>query len=213
MIIILLGAPGSGKGTQAQFIVEKYNIKKISTGDILRSAAKKSHALGKKIKKIMQTGDFVSDEIVIQLIKNSIKQYKNKEFVLDGFPRNIFQAIALKKFAIKINYVIELVISINEIMNRLKNRLIHVNSGRIYHKIYNPPKVNFKDDITGEELMFREDDIEITIKNRLIEYQKFNQSLVNFYKNESRLRNLVFKQIDANNSISEINKKLKKVLG
>lgn len=213
MKIILLGAPGSGKGTQSNFITSEYGLKKISTGDILRSYVKKNNILGNKIKQIMKKGEFVSDEIMIYLIKNIIKKNTCKDFLFDGFPRNIFQATALKNFGIKINYVIELIISNNDIIDRIKGRLIHESSGRIYHKIYNPPKLNCKDDITGDILTLRGDDKKNVIKKRLTEYNKFNKSLVNFYIKESKLNNIMFHRINANNSITEINNKLKKILG
>lgn len=212
MNIILLGAPGSGKGTQAQFIIKEYGIKRISTGDILRSSSKKNNILGKKITSIIKQGKLVSDKIVIQLIEDSIKKHSSKGFLLDGFPRTVFQAIALKQTLIKIDHVIDLIISNDEIIKRITGRLMHVPSGRIYHKVYNPPKYNHKDDITGDDLICREDDNEYIIKNRLSEYYKFNKLLINFYTKESQLNNLSYNQVNANSSIITINQKLKKIL-
>lgn len=212
MKIVLLGPPGSGKGTQTQFITNEYNIKKISVGDILRKS--KKNKFFNKIKTTMNQGKLISDQLIIKIIKKIIENESfNQGFLLDGFPRTITQAIALKKMQTNINYVLELLISNETIINRLNGRLVHLPSGRIYHKKYKPPKIKYKDDITGEELIFRQDDQKKTIKNRLIEYNKFITPIVFFYQQEAKLNNLEYYKINANDTIININKKIKRILG
>ena len=186
MKIILLGAPGVGKGTQAQFIMEKCGIPQISTGDMLREAIQAGTALGKKVKSLMDRGALVTDAIIIDLVKERItKPYCAKGFLFDGFPRTIPQAQALLDQHIEIDCVIEIQVPDAEIVNRLSGRRIHPDSGRVYHTVYNPPKVAGKDDATGDELVQREDDREATILERLKVYQEQTEPLVVFYKNLS----------------------------
>lgn len=214
MKIILLGAPGSGKGTQSQFITKEYGINKISTGDILRSYIKKNKNIGKKIKNIIEKGKLVPDELIISIIKKEIKKDNfQKNFLLEGFPRNINQAITLKKSGIIIDHVIELLSSNNIIINRLNGRMIHLASGRIYHKKYCPPKIKNKDDITGEPLVKRSDDKIDIIKLRLKEYADLIKPIVLFYKKEAEYNSLIYNEINVNKSIIDINKKLKTILG
>ncbi|MGM0953686.1 MAG: adenylate kinase [Pseudomonadota bacterium] len=183
MRIIMLGAPGAGKGTQAQFITERFAIPQISTGEMLRAAIKAGSALGKQVKEVMASGGLVSDDIIIALIEERIQQPDCKNgFLLDGFPRTIPQAEALKDNGIAIDYVVEIAVDDEEIVSRLSGRRVHEDSGRIYHLKYDPPKVEGKDDQTGEPLAQREDDREETVRKRLQVYHEQTAPLVDFYK-------------------------------
>ncbi|MGC2165896.1 MAG: adenylate kinase [Gallionella sp.] len=182
MRMILLGPPGAGKGTQANFIREKYQIPQISTGDILRAAAKAGTPLGLSAKKIMDAGNLVSDDVIIGLVKERIKDADcAKGFFFDGFPRTIPQAQALKDAGVLIDYVVEIEVPDNEIIQRMSGRRVHLASGRTYHLVFNPPKVEGKDDVTGELLMQRPDDVEDTVIKRLTVYHQQTKPLVNFY--------------------------------
>ena len=184
MNIILLGAPGAGKGTQAKFLKDHFKIPQISTGDMLREAVAKKSALGNKAKEFMDTGKLVPDSLIIDLVKLRIQQDDCKNgFLLDGFPRTIPQANAMNAAKIQINYVIEIDVPDDEIINRLGGRRIHPASGRIYHVTNNPPKVQNLDDITGEPLIIRDDDRQDTILKRLATYHEQTKPLVDFYKN------------------------------
>ena len=183
MRVILLGAPGAGKGTQAQFIMEKFGIPQISTGDMLRAAVKAGTPLGLEAKKVMDSGGLVSDDIIIGLVKERIEQDDCKNgFLFDGFPRTIPQAQALVDAGIDIDYVVELDVDDEEIIERLSGRRVHPGSGRVYHVRYNPPKEAGKDDVTGEELIQRDDDSEETVRKRLEVYQSQTRPLVDFYQ-------------------------------
>jgi adenylate kinase len=182
--VILLGAPGAGKGTQAQFIMEKFSIPQISTGDMLRAAVRDGTELGLKAKEIMASGGLVSDDLIIALVKERIKEDDCKNgFLFDGFPRTIPQAQALVDEDIAIDHVIEIHVEDEEIVNRLSGRRVHLASGRVYHISFNPPKVEGMDDETGEPIVQREDDQEETIRNRLSIYHDQTEPLVDFYKN------------------------------
>lgn len=188
MKVILLGAPGVGKGTQAQHIVEKYGIPQISTGDMLRDAVRDGTNLGLKVKAVMDSGALVTDEIILDLVKERIaKDDCTQGFLFDGFPRTIPQAQALVDQNINIDCVIEINVPDDEIVSRLSGRRSHPESGRVYHVINNPPKVEDKDDVTGEALIQREDDKEETIKERLKVYRKQTEPLVSFYQERSGL--------------------------
>lgn len=187
MRIILLGAPGAGKGTQAQFITEKFGIPQISTGDMLRAAVKAESELGLKIKEVMSSGALVSDDIIINLIEERIQQEDCRSgFLLDGFPRTIPQAQALKDQGIAIDHVVEIDVDDEEIIERLSGRRIHEPSGRVYHLKYNPPKNDMQDDETGEPLIQRSDDQEDTVRHRLSVYQQQTSPLVAYYQDWAR---------------------------
>ncbi|MCV6622990.1 MAG: adenylate kinase [Cellvibrionaceae bacterium] len=186
MRVILLGAPGAGKGTQAQFIMEQYNIPQISTGDMLRAAVKAGTELGLKVKDIMASGGLVSDEIIIALVKERIAQDDCANgFLFDGFPRTIPQAEALLESGVDIDHVIEIDVDDEEIVSRLSGRRVHEASGRVYHLVYNPPKNEGVDDETGDALVQRPDDQEDTVRKRLAVYHDQTKPLVNFYQDLS----------------------------
>ncbi|MDZ4099526.1 MAG: adenylate kinase, partial [Methylophilaceae bacterium] len=182
MRLILLGAPGAGKGTQATFIKEKFNIPQISTGDMLRAAVKAGTALGLEAKKFMDSGGLVPDEVIIGMIKERIQDADCKDgFLFDGFPRTIPQAEAMKQAGVDIDYVVEIDVPDEEIIKRMSGRRMHLASGRTYHVIFNPPKVTGKDDVTGEELVQRDDDKEETVMKRLEVYHSQTKPLVEYY--------------------------------
>ena len=182
MRLILLGGPGAGKGTQANYIKEKYGIPQISTGDMLRAAIAAGTELGRAAKAVMDAGQLVSDEIIIGLVKDRIAQPDcAKGFLFDGFPRTIPQAEAMKAAGVRIDYVVEIDVPDSEIVKRMSGRRVHVASGRTYHVVFNPPKVAGKDDVTGEDLIQRDDDREETVKKRLDVYHAQTEPLVKYY--------------------------------
>lgn len=182
MRLILLGAPGAGKGTQAGFIKDKFNIPQISTGDMLRAAVKEGTPLGLAAKKIMDEGGLVSDDIIIGLVKDRLKQPDCANgYLFDGFPRTIPQADAMKEAGVVIDYVLEIDVPDSAIIERMSGRRVHPASGRTYHVKFNPPKVEGKDDATGEELIQRDDDKEETVKKRLSVYHDQTEVLVDYY--------------------------------
>ncbi|MED5529853.1 MAG: adenylate kinase [Pseudomonadota bacterium] len=182
MRIILLGAPGAGKGTQAQFLSEKYAIPQISTGDMLRGAVKAKTELGIQVEQVMASGGLVTDDIIIALVKERIQEKDcSKGFLFDGFPRTIPQAQALLDAGVDINVVLEIDVADDEIVKRLSGRRVHLDSGRVYHIDFNPPKVENRDDVTGEELIQRIDDKEKTVRSRLRLYHQQTKPLVDFY--------------------------------
>jgi adenylate kinase len=182
MRLILLGAPGAGKGTQANYIKEKFGIPQISTGDMLRAAVKAGTPLGVAAKKVMDAGGLVSDDIIIGLVKERIKEADCANgFLFDGFPRTIPQAEAMKAAGVAIDYVLEIDVDDSEIIKRMSGRRVHLASGRTYHVVFNPPKVAGKDDATGEDLIQREDDQEETVKKRLEVYHSQTKPLVDYY--------------------------------
>jgi adenylate kinase len=182
MRLILLGAPGAGKGTQAQYITERYKIPQISTGDMLRAAVKAGTPLGLEAKKVMDAGGLVSDEIILGLIRERLEQPDCANgFLFDGFPRTIPQAEALKTQGIALDYVVEVDVPDEEIIQRMSGRRVHPASGRTYHVVFNPPKVEGKDDVTGEDLIQRDDDNETTVRKRLDVYHSQTKPLVAFY--------------------------------
>ncbi|PLQ02420.1 adenylate kinase [Cupriavidus pauculus] len=182
MRLILLGAPGAGKGTQAKFICEKFGIPQISTGDMLRAAVKAGTPLGIEAKKVMDAGGLVSDDIIIGLVKDRLKQPDcEKGYLFDGFPRTIPQAEAMKEAGVAIDYVLEIDVPFDAIIERMSGRRVHVASGRTYHVRYNPPKVENVDDETGEALIQRDDDKEDTVRKRLDVYSQQTRPLVDYY--------------------------------
>ena len=184
MRLILLGAPGAGKGTQATFICQKYGIPQISTGDMLRAAVKAGTPLGVEAKKVMDAGGLVSDGLIINLVKERISQTDCAQgFLFDGFPRTIPQADAMKAAGVKLDYVLEIDVPFDAIIERMSGRRSHAASGRTYHVKFNPPKVADVDDVTGEELIQREDDKQETVNKRLEVYSAQTRPLVDYYAN------------------------------
>ncbi len=184
MRIVLLGAPGAGKGTQAQYIKERYNIPQISTGDMLRAAVKAGTELGQKAKAIMDAGQLVPDDLIINLVKERVAQADcTNGYLLDGFPRTIPQADAMRANNIDVDHVVEFVVDDEEIVKRLDGRRVHAASGRVYHIVYNPPKVAGKDDVTGDDLIQRDDDKEATVRKRLDVYHSQTKPLIDYYRN------------------------------
>ncbi|WP_163373104.1 adenylate kinase [Endozoicomonas acroporae] len=183
MRVILLGAPGAGKGTQAQFIMEEYDIPQISTGDMLRAAIKNGTELGNKVKAVMDSGALVSDDIIIALVKERIVESDCANgFLFDGFPRTIPQAEALRDAGVAIDHVVEIAVDDEEIVKRMSGRRVHPESGRTYHVVFNPPREEGKDDVTGEALVQRADDEEETVRKRLGVYHDQTAPLVEFYQ-------------------------------
>jgi adenylate kinase len=210
MNIILLGAPGAGKGTQASFLKDQYKIPQISTGDMLRSAVKNNTSLGEKAKEFMEKGELVPDSLIIALVKLRVKNNDCiNGFLLDGFPRTIPQAEALNVAGIKIDIVIEINVPDEKIIERLSGRRIHLESGRIYHIKYNPPKIEGIDDDTGDPLITRNDDVTETIIERLKNYHNQTEPLIEFYElfSGSSKPNLIY--IDGTKSPETINQELK----
>mgnify|MGYP001265222146 CR=1 FL=1 len=211
MRIILLGAPGAGKGTQARFICEQYGIPQISTGDMLRAAVKAQTELGRQVEKVMSSGGLVTDEIIIELVKARIveKDCANG-FLFDGFPRTIPQAEAMLDQDVHIDVVLEIGVPDDEIVKRLSGRRVHLDSGRVYHVVFNPPKEKGQDDVTGENLTQREDDKEDTVRNRLQIYHQQTEPLVNFY---AELTQSQFKvKMVKVNGVSEVEKIKEEIL-
>jgi adenylate kinase len=182
MRLILLGLPGAGKGTQAQFLVERYGIPQISTGDMLRSEIQRGTPLGKKAKAYMDRGELVPDDLVISLVQDRVALADcSKGYLFDGFPRTIEQADAMRRAGVRIDFVIEIEVSDEEILRRMSGRRVHPGSGRTYHIEFNPPQVPGKDDVTGEPLLQRPDDHEETVRRRIATYHAVTKPLVNYY--------------------------------
>jgi len=211
MRIILLGAPGAGKGTQAQILKDKFNIPQISTGDMLRAAIKANTKLGLEAKQFMDSGALVPDQLIIELVKERIQDSDCMQgFLLDGFPRTIPQAAAMKEAAITIDMVIEIDVPDNVILDRLSGRRTHLASGRIYHIHNNPPKTQGKDDVTGEDLVQRDDDKEETILKRLNVYHSQTKPLVDYYLKWSASENegLRYIKINGLGNVNDIQKSI-----
>ncbi|MDO6712261.1 adenylate kinase [Aliiglaciecola sp. 2_MG-2023] len=214
MRIILLGAPGAGKGTQAQFLMGKYGIPQISTGDMLRAAIKAGTELGLAAKKVMDEGKLVSDELIIGLVKERITQPDcERGFLLDGFPRTIPQADAMKQAGIKVDFCIEFDVADDVIVERMAGRRVHPGSGRVYHVSYNPPKTEGKDDVTGEELVIRPDDEEQTVRKRLTVYHEQTKPLIDYYSTEARAGNCEYIKIDGTQAVETVSSQLAEKLG
>lgn len=211
MRIILLGSPGSGKGTQAQFITEKFAIPQISTGDMLRAAVRAGTPLGIAAKKVMDAGGLVSDDIILGLIKERIEQDDCQNgYLLDGFPRTIAQAEGLNNMGVELDYVIEIAVDDAEIIKRMSGRRVHLASGRSYHVVFNPPKVEGHDDVTGEPLIQRDDDTEETVRKRLNVYHEQTKPLVNYYSTPTQKAK--FASIEGVGSVSDITSKILAIL-
>jgi adenylate kinase len=210
MKIILLGAPGAGKGTQAQFLTKQFDIPQISTGDMLRAAIKAGTDLGKLAKEFMDAGKLVTDEIIIGLVKERIQQDDCKNgFLLDGFPRTVPQADAVKEAGVTIDAVIEIDVPDEEIVKRMSGRRVHPVSGRTYHLVYNPPKVDGKDDETGEDLIQRDDDKEEIVLDRLKVYHEQTQPLVSYYVAEAANDDSVkYVRVDGTQTIEAVEKEI-----
>jgi len=212
MRLILLGAPGAGKGTQATFICQKYGIPQISTGDMLRAAVKAGTPLGLAAKKVMDSGALVSDEIIIGLVKERIAQPDcAKGFLFDGFPRTIPQAEAMKQAGVKLDYVLEIDVPFDAIIERMSGRRSHPASGRTYHLKFNPPKVAGVDDVTGEPLVQREDDKEETVSKRLQVYSDQTRPLVDYYSGWAKADPVnapKYRVISGMGSVDEITKRV-----
>ncbi len=208
MRLILLGPPGAGKGTQAKVICEKYQIPQISTGDMLRAAVSAGTPLGVEAKKIMDAGDLVSDDLILQLVKDRISENDcTGGYLLDGFPRTIAQAEGMKKLAIDVDFVLELQVNDEEIIERMSGRRIHPASGRVYHVTFNPPKTEGQDDETGEALIQRDDDAEQTVRKRLDIYHKQTAPLIDFYsgnKDGNSDRDPIYVKMSGSGELKEI---------
>jgi adenylate kinase len=213
MRIVLLGAPGSGKGTQARFICERYGIPQISTGDMLRAAVQAGTELGKRAKAIMDAGELVPDAIIFELVKERIAQPDCANgFLLDGFPRTIAQAEGLEKMGVDLDWVLELEVPSEEIVKRLSGRRVHPGSGRVYHLLYCPPKQDCKDDITGEPLIQRDDDREETVRKRLEVYQRQTAPLVDFYRQRAQEGKVKFATVSGIGSLEAVRARIFQVL-
>lgn len=214
MKIILLGAPGAGKGTQAQFMMNKFGIPQISTGDMFRAAIKEGTELGKQAKALMDEGKLVPDELTVALVKDRIAQPDCANgFLLDGFPRTIPQADALKEAGVKIDFVLEFDVADEVIVERMSGRRVHQPSGRTYHVVYNPPKVEGKDDVTGEDLIIRQDDKPETVLDRLAIYHKQTKPLIAYYTAEAQAGNTQYYRLDGTQPVDAVSAELNKILG
>jgi len=214
MRIILLGAPGAGKGTQAQYLMGKFGIPQISTGDMLRAAIKAGTELGLSAKKVMDEGKLVSDDLIIGLVKERIAQSDcDKGFLLDGFPRTIPQADAMNDAGVSVEHVIEFDVADEVIVERMAGRRVHPGSGRVYHVSYNPPKVEGKDDQTGEDLVIRPDDQEDTVRDRLGVYHAQTKPLVDYYSALAEQGKCTYSKFDGTQAVEAVSKQLGELLG
>ena len=213
MRIILLGAPGAGKGTQAAFIKDKFNIPQISTGDMLRAAVRAGTSLGLEAKKVMDAGELVSDGLIMGLVKDRIAQDDcRKGYLFDGFPRTLGQAEAMQREDIRIDCVVEIMVEDEEIIKRLSGRRVHPGSGRVYHVLFNPPQQPGIDDVSGETLIQREDDRETTVRKRLQVYHEQTAPLIRFYSTLSGRNAPAYLRVDGAGDVREITKNLIKGL-
>ena len=214
MKIILVGSPGSGKGTQAKFICQRYNIPQISTGDMLRAAVKAGSPLGRKVKSIMDSGALVSDDVILELIRERIRLPDCKNgFLLDGFPRTLAQADGLAEMGISLDFVLVIDVDDEEIVKRLSGRRVHPDSGRIYHIDFNPPANDGVDDETGEQLIQRDDDQVDVIKQRLEVYHQLTEPLINYYSKRAKDdSSLTVVSVQGTGSVDEITRKIQMAL-
>lgn len=216
MKLILLGPPGAGKGTQAKAVSEKYGIPQISTGDMLRSAVRAETTLGIEAKKVMDAGELVSDNLILQLVRDRIsKDDCASGYLLDGFPRTIAQAEGMKKLGIDVDFVVELQVADEEIIERMSGRRIHLASGRVYHVKFNPPKTENLDDETGESLIQRDDDTEQTVRKRLQVYHEQTAQLIDYYsvnEDKSSDDDPTLVRINGSGDLKEISKNIFELL-
>jgi len=213
MRVILLGGPGAGKGTRAKFIEELFNIPQISTGDMLRAAVKAGTPLGLEAKKVMEAGGLVSDEIILGLVKDRIAENDcTNGYIFDGFPRTLAQAESLKAQGVDIDYVVEIDVSDEEVITRMTGRRVHPASGRTYHIVFNPPKVDGKDDETGEDLIQRDDDKEETVKERLKVYHDQTKPLISYYTTWAEKDGPKYRKIGGVDTVDEIRDQIKQAL-
>lgn len=213
MRIILLGAPGAGKGTQAQFLMKTFGIPQISTGDMLRAAIKEGTDLGNQAKAVMDAGKLVSDDIMIGLVKERVAQPDCQNgFLLDGFPRTIPQADGMHAAGIDVDVVLEFAVPDEVIVERMAGRRVHPGSGRVYHVTYNPPKVEGKDDETGDDLVIRDDDKEETVRKRLAIYHEQTEPLVAYYRKLAEQGQVKFHKIDGTGDVDAISAQLGRLL-
>lgn len=209
MRIILLGGPGSGKGTQSQFITAKYGIPQISTGDMLRAAVKAGTPLGIEAKKVMDAGGLVSDDIILGLIKERLTNADCANgFLLDGFPRTVPQANGLSAMGVDVDHIVEIAVDDEEIVRRMAGRRVHLDSGRTYHLVYNPPKQEGMDDITGEPLIQRDDDKENIVRDRLSTYHSQTAPLITYYADSSKTNGLKYHEIAGVGTVDDIKDKV-----
>jgi adenylate kinase len=202
MRLILLGPPGAGKGTQAKFICEKFGIPQISTGDMLRAAIKAGTPLGKQAQKVMDAGQLVSDDIIIGLVRERLRQPDcRRGYLFDGFPRTIPQAEAIAREGMEIDHVLEIEVPDDEIITRMSGRRVHPGSGRVYHVKFNPPRVEGRDDLTGEPLVQRDDDREDTVRKRLEVYRKQTRPLVDYYQRHAAGK---YRRISGRGSVEDV---------
>ena len=205
MRLILLGPPGAGKGTQAKFLREKFGIPQISTGDMLRAAVKAGTPLGREVKKVLDAGQLVPDDIIIGLVKERLKEHDCRAgYLFDGFPRTIPQAEAMQDAGCAVDHVLEIDVPDDEIIARMSGRRVHPGSGRVYHVKFNPPQAADRDDVTGEPLVQREDDLEETVRKRLEVYRKQTRPLVEYYQ---RLSPEKYRRISGRGSLDEVTKR------
>ncbi len=212
MRLILLGAPGVGKGTQAKYLCQHFGIPQISTGDMLRAAVKEGSPLGRQAQKIMEAGHLVPDDIIIDLVKTRLQQADcRKGYLFDGFPRTLPQAESLRQANIAVDYVIEIDVPVDTIIERLSGRRVHLASGRTYHLTHNPPKEAGKDDETGESLIQREDDKEETVSKRLKVYSEQTQPLIHYYASWAAtgdLRAPQYRKISGEGNVADITSRM-----
>ena len=209
MKIMLLGMPGAGKGTQAQFLIDRYRIPQISTGDMLRAAVKAGTPLGTQAKQHMDKGELCPDRLVIELVKERVREPDCAGgFIIDGFPRTIPQAEALQEAGIGFDYVVEFDISDDEVLKRLSGRRVHPASGRTYHVLFNPPRVEGKDDVTGEDLVQRPDDAEATIRNRIAAYHAQTKPLIDYYLRQSKGGGPRYLKLSASGPVEQVRDQL-----
>jgi adenylate kinase len=209
MRVILLGGPGAGKGTQAKYITEEFSIPQISTGDMLRAHVKQGTELGKAAKKIMDEGGLVSDDIIMGMVKERIKEADCANgYLFDGFPRTIPQAESLKEAGVAVDAVVEIDVDDDEIIKRMSGRRVHLASGRTYHVVFNPPKVAGKDDETGEDLIQRDDDQEDTVRARLNVYHEQTEPLISFYSKEADAGSMKYVRVDGIGGVDDIRNRI-----